>query len=249
MRLENITRVRLRQDGSSVHILRDVCLEIAAGDAVVLIGPSGSGKTTLLRLVNRLEDPTAGRILLDGMDIASMNPVQLRQRVALVPQKTTMFQGSVLDNLRAPFLLRKQQPPPLRDPLWREVLDLAQLSGEFLDRPAGSLSLGQQQRVGLARALVGRPAMLLLDEPTSALDRPACDGLARSLRSLCRTRGVTLLLASHDLWFVPRVADQAVFLNDGKIEEQGPAGDLFNNPRSAALRRFLVHSDAGGDLP
>lgn len=246
--LENIEKVRTGQDGCPRQILQRVCMTIPAGRITVLIGPSGCGKTTLLRLINRLEDPTAGRILLGGENIAVLDPLILRQMVGMVPQKPFMFAGTVQENLQHPFLLRKQIPPLPTDPLWSQCLARVDLPKEILPRQAGSLSLGEQQRVGLARALVCGPQVVLLDEPTSALDRPSSDRFARSIRSLCQENHLTLLLVTHDLWFAERVADDVVFLVDGSIVEQGTAAQIFTDPQTPALQQFFLYPDKAGDL-
>lgn len=247
--LEKVEKYRSCANGSRQQILRQISMTVPAGRVTVLIGPSGCGKTTLLRLINRLEDLTGGRIMLGTQDIALLDPPQLRQTVGLVPQKTFMFAGTVLENLQHPFVLRKKIPPPPSDPLWSQCLAWVDLSDEFLLRQAGSLSLGQQQRVGLARTLLCKPEVLLLDEPTSALDRPSSDRFARLIRSLCRENALTLLLVTHDLWFAERVADDVVFLDGGCIIEQGLAVDIFTAPQTQALRNFLLQPAPAGENP
>lgn len=245
--LENIEKIFTGEDGRPCQILHQVCMTIPAGRITVLIGPSGCGKTTLLRLINRLEEPSGGRILLGNRDIALLDPLHLRQMVGMVPQKPFMFAGTVLDNLRYPFILRRQSPPSPTDPSWVEYLAMVDLSNDCLLRQAGSLSLGQQQRVGLVRALLCQPQVLLLDEPTSALDRPSADRFARLIQSLCRQNHLTLLLVTHDLWFAERVADDVVFLDEGRIIEQGHAAKIFTDPQTEALHRFFLYpSRAGG---
>lgn len=247
--LENIEKVRTGEDGRPRQILQRVCMTIPAGRITVFIGPSGCGKTTLLRLINRLEDPSEGRILLGGQDITLLDPLQLRQMVGMVPQKPFMFAGTVLENLQHPFILRKQVPPSPTDPFWSQSLAMVDLPNEFLQRQAGSLSLGQQQRVGLARALLCQPAVLMLDEPTSALDRPSGDRLARLIKSLCREKHLTILLVTHDLWFAERVTDEVVFLDEGRVIEQGQVEKIFSAPQTEALHRFFLYPPKAGGHP
>jgi len=247
LKLERVGKAFYRSDGTPLQVLDDIDMEIEPGHVTVFIGPSGCGKTTLLRLMNRLEDPTAGRILLEGHDVARCDPLELRRQVVMVPQKPFMFSGTVLDNLRHPYVLRKVPPPAADAPLWREVLDPVGLPTDFLERRASTLSLGQQQRVGLARALACAPRVLLLDEPTSALDRPAGGRLARGLRSLGLRQGVTTVVVTHDLWFAERLADHVVYLDGGKIIERGSAR-IFQSPQSTSLSHFLMHSgEIGGE--
>ncbi len=239
LRLEGIRKSRPGADGIPVEILRDLSLSAGAGELTVIIGPSGGGKSTLVRLLNRLEDPDSGRILLDGRDLREFDPLQLRRQVALVPQKPFMFAGTVLDNLQRFFLYRRSPPPGEADPQLRLTLELCRVETGLLPRDAATLSLGQQQRVGLARALLAGPEVLVLDEPTSALDRPTGDRLADTLREICRSRQLTVLMVTHDLRLAERVADRLAFLAGGRILEEGAAGELLARPQSEALRSFL----------
>ena len=242
--LEGVRKTRRDPEGRPVEILRGIDLAAPAGGLMVVVGPSGGGKSTLLRLLNRLEDPDAGRILLSGVDIRSLDPLALRRRVAAVPQVPFMYEGTVLDNLRQPFVFRGLPQPSADSEEVRRVLELCRLPVELLPRKARSLSIGQQQRLALARALVTEPGVLLLDEPTSALDPPTADQLGQSLRDIRRERGLTLLMLTHDLRLARRVADRAAFLEAGRIIEEGTAGDFFGNPRAEALRRFLSSPEA-----
>lgn len=246
LELEKVQKIRIREDGVRLNVLQGISMALPAGSVTVMVGPSGCGKTTLLRLINRLEEPNGGRILLDGREIALLPPLQLRKKVALVPQKTFMFNGTVQENLQRPFLLRKLTPPPSDHPVWQQTLARLDLPELFLSRMATSLSLGQQQRVGVARALVCEPQVVLLDEPTSALDRPAAERFAQSLRTLCGEKGMTFLVVTHDLWFAERAADHAVFLEAGQIREHAQAGQFFEAPQTDALRRFLLGSEGAG---
>ncbi len=242
--LEDVRKTRRDPEGNPVEILRGINLVVPTGSLTVVVGPSGGGKSTLLRLMNRLEDPDGGRILLAGVDIASLDPLALRRRVAAVPQVPFMYDGSVLANLQRPFVFRNLPQPSADSVETRRVLDLCRLPAELLPRQARSLSVGQQQRLALARALLLEPGVLLLDEPTSALDPPTADQLGQSLRDIRRERGLTLLMLTHDLRLARRVADRAAFLESGRILEEGAAADFFENPRADALRRFLSAPEA-----
>ncbi|MBE0603008.1 MAG: ATP-binding cassette domain-containing protein, partial [Deltaproteobacteria bacterium] len=172
VRLENIGKVRRDPEGKDVAVLAGISFEARQGEATVIVGPSGSGKSSLIRLINRLEDPSSGRILIGGEDITKIDPLALRRRVGMVQQKAFMFEGTVLHNLQRPFLYRNAPLPQAGSEEVARALALSRLPPELLERDARTLSGGEQQRVCVARVLIGRPQVLLLDEPTSALDRP-----------------------------------------------------------------------------
>jgi len=239
LRLEGVGFVRKSREGAEVQLLRDISFSADGSQITVIIGPSGGGKSTLIRLINRLADPTSGKIYLGEVDIATLDPLLLRRRVALVPQKPFMFEGTVLENLQRPFLYRQQTPPGPQSEEVLSALELARLDPGLAERDARSLSLGQQQRVSLARALITKPEVLLLDEPTSALDRRTGDSLAAVLREICRSRCLTVLLVTHDLRLTERVADHCIYLEAGRILEEGSPQGMLAHPQSPALRRFL----------
>jgi putative ABC transport system ATP-binding protein len=240
LQLQEVSKSRLAPDGLPVDILRGLSLVVQEAQLTLIIGPSGGGKTTLVRLLNRLEDPTSGQILLHGRNLGDYDPLELRRRVGLVAQKPFMFAGSVLDNLQIPYLLRRQAPPSAEHPEVRQALQLCRLETEMLARQARSLSLGQQQRVSLARTLITGPEVIVLDEPTSALDRPTADRLADTLQDICRTGRKTVVMVSHDLRLAERIADHLAYLEGGRIVEEGSARQLLLQPRSAELQRFLA---------
>lgn len=246
LEIEAVDKVRRERSGRNREILKGLSLTVPAGELTVIVGPSGGGKSTLVRLVNRLEDPTAGRILLVGEDVAALDPLLLRRRVGMVPQKPYMFEGTVLDNLQRPFVLRGEAAPAAESGIVRESLELCRLPSALLSQEARTLSLGQQQRVSLARTLITRPEVLLLDEPTSALDRPTADRLASTLREVCRSRNLTVLMVTHDLRLAGRAADRLAYLEDGRIIETGSPAELLNRPRSEQLRRFLAEPETEG---
>lgn len=240
VRLERVELTRVRAEGGVAAILREVSFAAGAGEITAVIGPSGGGKSSLIRLINRLAEPSSGRICLEGRDITELDPLQLRRMVALVPQKPFLFEGTVLDNLQRPFVYRQQPLPAAESEEVRHVLALARLEQAMVQRDARSLSGGEQQRVSLARALITRPRVLLLDEPTSALDRRNADALAATLQEICRSQQLTVILVTHDLRLAGRSADYLIYLEAGRILEEGRAEDLLSRPQSAELRRFLA---------
>jgi putative ABC transport system ATP-binding protein len=188
-------------------VLRDVSLSIPSG-STALLGPSGSGKSTLLRLLNRLADPDTGSVRFHGTDVRELDPLELRRRVGLVPQLPAPVPGSVADNVRfGPALHGKHVDPerPVR---------LAGLDPSFLDRDASRLSVGEQQRVMLARALALEPEVLLLDEPTASLDSDATAAVEDALRGL---REVALVLVTHDAQQADRLTERTIQLRDGRV--------------------------------
>jgi putative ABC transport system ATP-binding protein len=191
------------------RVLDGVSLEIGNG-ATALAGPSGSGKSTLLRLLNRLADPEEGEVRFHGQDVRALDPLELRRRAVLVPQLPAPLPGSVADNV--------EYGPGLRG-LTADVersLRLAGLGPEYAQREASGLSVGEQQRVMLARALALEPDVLLLDEPTSALDEDARAGVERTLAELA-AEVAAVVLVTHDRGQAERLAGRTVELRDGRV--------------------------------
>ncbi len=190
-------------------MLDDVTVAIASG-ATALLGPSGSGKSSLLRLLNRLSEPDSGAIRFEGADVRSLDVLDLRRRAVLVPQLPAPLPGTVADNV--------QYGPSLcdRNADTHSCLGRAGLDGTYADREAADLSVGEQQRVMLARALALDPDVLLLDEPTSALDENARDGVERTLAELANA-GVAMVLVTHDRGQAERIASEVVELHEGRV--------------------------------
>jgi putative ABC transport system ATP-binding protein len=191
-------------------VLRDVSLAIREG-VTALLGPSGSGKSSLLRLLNRLADPESGDVRFRGEHVAALDVRELRRRASLVPQLPAPLPGSVADNLRyGPALFGRAVGV-------ERPLELAGLTKLYADRDASQLSVGEQQRVMLARALALEPEVLLLDEPTSALDDYTKGGVERTLAELADRSGLSMVLVTHDRPQAERMADRIVELDRGRI--------------------------------
>jgi len=240
LRLEQVCVLRQQGAGPRRELLSGISFLAASGEISAIVGPSGGGKSTLIRLLNRLEDPTSGAVYLGGTDLRQLDPLQLRRQVALVAQKPFMFQGTVLENLQRSFVYAGK---PLLAPDSAELLRAlaaSRLDEEFLTRDARSLSLGEQQRVSLARALITSPGVLLLDEPTSALDRRSAEELGQAFREISRQQRLCVVLVTHDLALAGRIADHCLFLDGGRILEAGSPAELFTRPRTAQLARFLA---------
>ena len=191
-------------------MLNGIDLDIPDG-ATGVLGPSGVGKSTLLRLLNRLADPDVGTVRFRGDDVRTVDPRALRRRAALVPQLPALLPGSVADNIRfGPSLVG-------RDVEVGRALELAGLSASYAGREARRLSVGEQQRVMLARALALEPEALLLDEPTSALDETAREGVERTLTDLGARTGVSMVVVTHDRAQASRLSDRVVELANGRV--------------------------------
>ncbi len=216
----------VRQAKSGRVLLRDIDLVLPRGRITVLLGSSGAGKTSLLRLLNRLDDPEAGEISYLGRSLEEYPPTELRRRVGFVFQTPVMFAGSVHDNLReaAEIAGLDDQEFPGRA---AEALELAGLDPALEERPAHELSVGEQQRATMARTLIGGPEVLLLDEPTSALDPESSEFLLESIQRLRAERGMTVILSTHRHYEAAAIADEAVRLSGGAVEESGEAADVL----------------------
>jgi putative ABC transport system ATP-binding protein len=200
------------------EVLRGIEARFAAGRVTAIIGPSGAGKTSLLRCLNRLEEPDQGRVLLDGSDIRTLAPTELRRRVGMVFQTPILFEGGVRANLAYGV-------DGIADDDLRAALRDAGLKEEFLARDSSALSVGQAQRVCIARCLVRRPEVLLMDEPTSALDKDAAARVEALTRSLAES-GLTIVLVTHNLDQARRVADTALLLVDGRLAAEGSPDEM-----------------------
>ena len=191
------------------RVLHDVSLDIPDG-ATALLGPSGSGKSSLLRLLNRLADPDEGAISFEGRDVRELDVLELRRKALLVPQLPAPLPGTVAENVSfGPSLCDREADV-------ERCLARAGLDASYADREAAELSVGEQQRVMLARALALEPDVLLLDEPTSALDETARDGVERTLAELAEG-GVAMVLVTHDRSQAQRIASRVVELRDGRV--------------------------------
>jgi polar amino acid transport system ATP-binding protein len=221
-----------------VDVLRNVSLKVEPGTTTCIIGPSGSGKSTLLRGINRLHEPKSGDVLINGKSVLKDKPDALRLRIGMVFQHFNLFPDhTALENVAlAPWKVKgmsKSKAKALAEERLREV-GLA----ERADHRPRDLSGGQQQRVAIARALAMHPEIMLFDEATSALDPELVKGVLGLMAGLCE-RGMTMVVVTHEMGFARKVADQVVFMDEGEVVEAGTPGDLFDNPKSARLQRFL----------
>jgi len=222
----------------TLEVLRGVDLRVESGKTTCIIGPSGSGKSTLLRCVNRLQEPDSGDLLLDGESVIKADPDALRQRVGMVFQHFNLFgHRSVLDNIVLPLRSVKKLSKEEASAIARARLSDVGLADKAPYRPS-ALSGGQQQRVAIARALAMDPEVMLFDEATSALDPELVKGVLNLMAGLA-SRGLTLIVVTHEMGFARSVADEVAFMDAGRIVEQGPPAQLFDEPESPRLQRFL----------
>ena len=209
-------------------VLHDLSARLPVG-ASSIVGPSGSGKSTLLRLLNRLADPEEGRVVYEGTDVCERDPLELRREVSLVPQLPALIDGTVHDNVAyGPRLAGHSFDA-------RSCLELAGLDPAFEDRDASKLSVGEQQRVMLARALALEPRVLLLDEPTSALDRTARDAVEATLQDLRVRTAISTVVVTHDMEQARRLADYVARVEGGRITAQGSADEVLDGEIESAI--------------
>ena len=221
-----------------IDVLRDVSLKVAPGTTTCIIGPSGSGKSTLLRGVNRLHEPKSGDVLLAGESVLAQRPDAVRKRIGLVFQHFDLVPDhTALENVALAVRHVKGLSRPESRRIAHERLAEVGLAERTDHRPR-DLSGGQQQRVAIARALAMEPEVMLFDEATSALDPELVKGVLNLMAGLAQ-RGMTMLVVTHEMGFARKVADQVVFMDEGRVVEAGKPGDLFERPQSPRLQRFL----------
>ena len=219
-------------------ILKDISVDIYKGDVVCVVGPSGSGKSTFLRCLNRLEEPSAGQILVDDVNICDKNVDIHRQKMGMVFQQFNLFPNmSVLKNLTiAPIKLQKKSKKEATEHAL-ELLEKVGLSDRANDYPT-RLSGGQQQRIAIVRALCMKPEVMLFDEPTSALDPEMVGEVLNVMRDLANQK-MTMIVVTHEMGFAKEVANRVMFLDKGEFLEESSPKEFFENPKNERLRIFL----------
>ena len=218
---------------TQIEVIKDVSFSVQQGSVLALLGPSGSGKSTLLRMINRLEDPSSGSILLGNSNISKLDVRELRRRVGMVSQTPALLPGTVGDNIAYGPRLRGETCDP------GKYLRLVNLEHDLLTRPASALSIGQQQRMCIARTLANDPEVLLLDEPTSALDQTAANTIMNLIGRLNKELSLTVILVTHLMEHAQIIASQVALLAKGQLVEEGPAPEFFQDPQTEVGRKFL----------
>jgi len=227
-------------DGAPVHAVRDVSLRVADGETVCLIGTSGSGKTTILKMINRLVEPTHGRVLVRGEDVGVADPIELRRGMGYVIQSGGLFPHlTVARNIGLLGEIAGWDREPLRERV-RELLALVDLPpDEFAERWPSELSGGQRQRVGVARALVLDPPIVLMDEPFGALDPITRARLREDFVALKAEVGKTVVFVTHDMTEAFAVGDRVAVVNEGRLAQVGTETELRETPADGFVASFL----------
>ena len=244
--LIKVTDLKKHFNKGEIKALDGVSLDICKGDVIVIIGPSGSGKSTLLRSLNLLEQPTSGSIVFEGVDITKKKDAQgkkidldkHRRKMGMVFQHFNLFpHKTIMGNMTMAPVLVKHMPQAEAEAKAHTLLQRVGL-GDRADAYPAQLSGGQKQRVAIVRALAMEPDVMLFDEPTSALDPEMVGEVLDVMKNLAET-GMTMVVVTHEMGFAKEVGNRVVFMDEGKIIEQGSPADIFDNPQSPRLKDFL----------
>ncbi|MCK1985885.1 MULTISPECIES: amino acid ABC transporter ATP-binding protein [Peribacillus] len=235
----------LHKSFGDLEVLKGIDLEVEQGKVIVLIGPSGSGKTTFLRCLNLLEVPTDGTIEIDEtvMDfkktVRKNSITSFRSLTGMVFQSYNLFpHKTALENvMEGPIIVKKIAKQQAKETAAALLTKVG--LGEKIDFYPFQLSGGQQQRVGIARALAMEPKVMLFDEPTSALDPELVGDVLQVMKDLAKEEGMTMIVVTHEMRFAREVADEVIFMDEGKIMERGTPEQIFTNPKEARTRKFL----------
>ncbi|MGG1594319.1 betaine/proline/choline family ABC transporter ATP-binding protein [Terribacillus saccharophilus] len=232
---ENVTKIY----SGSKKAVNNLNLQIEKGEFICFIGPSGCGKTTSMKMVNRLIEPSEGRILIDGKDIMKQNRVQMRREIGYVIQQIGLFPHmTISENITlVPKLL--QWSKEKRRERAVELIKLVNLPEEYLDRYPQELSGGQQQRIGVLRALASNPPLILMDEPFGALDPITRDGLQEEFKDLQKRLGKTIVFVTHDMDEAIKLADRIVIMKDGEIVQVDTPDEILRNPANEFVESFI----------
>lgn len=236
IRLENVNKWY-----GQFHVLRNINLDVARGERIVICGPSGSGKSTMIRCINRLEEHQQGRIIVEGTELTNdLKDIEaIRRDVGMVFQHFNLFPHlTVLENLTLGPIWVLKQPKAQAEATAMKFLERVRIPEQASKYP-GQLSGGQQQRVAIARSLCMNPKIMLFDEPTSALDPEMVKEVLDVMVNLAEESGMTMLCVTHEMGFARKVADRVIFMDRGEIIEQNTPDEFFDNPQNERTQLFL----------
>lgn len=236
---------KLNKSFNNKKVLNNINLNVIEGDRLAIIGPSGCGKSTLLRCINLLEKPDSGNILFEGVDLINNNKLnEIRRHIGMVFQSFNLFDNlTVIDNITlAPVKLKIMDITEATKKA-KELLKRFNLLDKINNYPK-ELSGGQKQRVAIIRTLIMNPKIILFDEPTSALDPEMVLEVENVIKAIAND-GMTMIIVSHEMNFIKNVANKVIFLNEGKIIENGTPSDIFENPKDESLKKFIGLIDFG----
>ncbi|MGI1691781.1 ABC transporter ATP-binding protein [Thermoanaerobacter uzonensis] len=216
------------------EILKNISVKFEGGAIHTIVGPSGAGKSTLIKLINRLIDPTHGSILIDDVDIKTIDVIDLRRRIGMVFQQPHLFEGTVKENIEYGPMLKGEKNINVE-----YYLSIAGLNSEYATRDVKSLSGGEQQRVSIARTLANNPETLLLDEPTSALDPTSTEIVEKLIFYLKEKMNLTIIWITHNMEQAKRIGDYTALLNKGQLIEYAKTYDFFTNPQNEITKLFI----------
>lgn len=229
-----IELLNVQKTRNGTVILKEINLKFISGKRHILLGPSGAGKTTLLRLLNRMDDPSSGEIFYDENNIKNIPILKLRRKVGMVFQIPVTFEGTVKDNLMVPYRLGVISGNADENEL-EKALELSGLQTEYLGRKASELSVGEKQRLNVARALLNKPEVLLLDEPTSALDSESANKLLHSVKELNEVLGLTVIMVTHQLENARFFGGKIIHIANGTVVREGEEEGFFLNSLSSNM--------------
>ncbi|PEJ36247.1 glycine/betaine ABC transporter ATP-binding protein [Peribacillus butanolivorans] len=235
LKIENVSKVY--KGGKKA--VKNITLDIEKGEFICFIGPSGCGKTTTMKMINRLIEPSEGKILINGENIMEKDPVELRRQIGYVIQQIGLFPHmTILENITlVPKLLKWSDQEKKERAL--ELLQLVDMGPEYLERYPYELSGGQQQRIGVLRALASNPPLILMDEPFGALDPITRDALQEEFKNLQRTLNKTIVFVTHDMDEAIKLADRIVILKAGEIVQVGTPDEILRNPANEFVEEFI----------
>lgn len=242
--IKNLNKVYITPNGGKITALKNINLNIEKGDIFGIIGLSGAGKSTLIRCINRLEEPTTGKVIIDGVDITNLNIRELRKarkKIGMIFQHFNLLNSrNVEDNVAFPLEIVGMPKTEIKKRV-SKLFNLVGLEDRGKHYPS-ELSGGQKQRVGIARALANDPKLLLCDEATSALDPQTTKSILALLKQINKTLGITIILITHEMSVIKEICNKVAVIERGEIIEQGTVFDVFSQPKTLTAKAFLNRS-------